>query len=54
MARPITEEEKTLANDMLGRAKMAMKAIENYDQEKVDRLCQAVAWAVANETTAAG
>ena len=52
MARPITEEEKKLAKDMLERARVAMKAIEDYDQETVDRLCQAVAWAVANETTA--
>jgi sulfoacetaldehyde dehydrogenase len=29
-----------------------MRAIANYDQATVDRLCQAVAWATANETTA--
>ncbi len=52
MARPITEAEKSLAKDLLGRAKTALKAIENFDQEKVDRLCRAVAWAVANESTA--
>jgi sulfoacetaldehyde dehydrogenase len=52
MARSITEEEKKVAKDLLGRAKTALKAIENYDQERVDRLCRAVAWAVANETTA--
>ena len=28
-----------------------MRAIENYDQAKIDRLCQAVAWATANEKT---
>jgi len=28
-----------------------MCLIENYDQAKIDRLCQAVAWAVANEKT---
>jgi sulfoacetaldehyde dehydrogenase len=28
-----------------------MCLIENYDQEKIDRLCQAVGWAVANEQT---
>jgi sulfoacetaldehyde dehydrogenase len=29
-----------------------MRAIEHYDQKTVDRLCQAVAWATANEKTA--
>jgi sulfoacetaldehyde dehydrogenase len=52
MARPITEEEKKLAKDLLRRARAAMQAIESYDQAAVDRLCRAVAWAVANETTA--
>jgi len=51
MARLITEEEKKLADDMLERARVAMKAIEHYDQETVDRLCRAVAWAAANEET---
>jgi sulfoacetaldehyde dehydrogenase len=51
MAREITPEEKQLAADMLARAKAAMKAIEDYDQAKIDRLCQAVAWGVANEKT---
>jgi sulfoacetaldehyde dehydrogenase len=44
MARVLIEEEKTLAQEMLVRAKAAMKAIENYDQAQVDRLCQAVGW----------
>ena len=51
MERPITEDEKKLADDMLERARAAMKAIENYDQETVDRLCRAVAWGAANEET---
>ena len=29
-----------------------MRAIEGYDQATIDRLCQAVAWATANEATA--
>ena len=28
-----------------------MEAIKDYDQTRVDRLCQAVGWALANETT---
>ena len=36
---------------MLGRARVAMAAIECYDQRRVDRLCQAIGWALANEVT---
>ena len=51
MARLITDEEKKLANDMLERARVAMKAIEHFDQATVDGLIRAVAWAAANEET---
>src|SRR5580700_6593849 len=37
---------------MLGKARAAMLAIEDYDQQRVDRLCRAVAWATANMETA--
>jgi len=50
--RTITADEKDLAQALLGRARAAMQAIESYDQRLVDRLCQAVAWAAANEPTA--
>ena len=49
--RPIRGDEKRIADEMLARARVAMKQVENYDQARVDRLCQAVAWAVANEKT---
>jgi len=51
MSRPITDEEKQNADELLLRAQAAMKAIEDYDQATVDRLCQAVGWATANEKT---
>ena len=51
MARQITEEEKQYAQELLKKARCAMHAIENYDQAQIDRLCQAVAWATANEKT---
>jgi sulfoacetaldehyde dehydrogenase len=51
MARAITEEEKQYAAELLKKARCAMRQIENYDQAKIDRLCQAVAWATANEAT---
>ena len=51
MARQITEEEKKYAQELLKKARCAMHAIEHYDQAQIDRLCQAVAWATANEKT---
>ena len=51
MARTITEEEKASANQLLANARAAMKSMDGYDQATVDRMCQAVAWSTANETT---
>jgi sulfoacetaldehyde dehydrogenase len=51
MARVITEEEKGSALELLERARTAMAAVDRYDQARVDRLCQAIAWATANEET---
>jgi len=51
MARPITDEEKEYARELLTKARAAMKAVEDFDQKTVDRLCQAVGWATANEKT---
>jgi sulfoacetaldehyde dehydrogenase len=51
MPREITAEEKQAADEMLQKARAAMKAVEGYDQATIDRLCQAVGWAVANERT---
>ena len=52
MARVLTEEEKQHAQELVQRARCAMRAIESYNQETIDRLCRAVAWATANEQTA--
>jgi sulfoacetaldehyde dehydrogenase len=49
--RPITPEEKAYADELLVKARDAMKEIEDYDQARVDRLCQAIGWATANEKT---
>lgn len=51
MARTITEEEKQVTRELLKKARIAQAAIEDYDQAKVDRMCQAVGWATANEVT---
>ena len=50
--RTITPEEQATAQEMLHRAKTAMRAVESLDQGAVDRLCRAVAWAGGNEQTA--
>ncbi len=52
MAREITPQEQNLAQDLLRRARLAMCAIADYDQERVDRLCRALAWATGNEVAA--
>src|SRR6188768_3685949 len=51
MARVITAAEIASAQELFARARAAMAAIDHYDQATVDRLCRAVAWATANETT---
>ena len=50
-ARTITPEEKACAAELLSRARIAQKQVESYDQARVDRLCQAIGWATANEKT---
>ncbi len=51
MARDLTQEERTLANDMIDRARMAMAQIEDWSQKDLDRLAQAIGWYAGNETT---
>ena len=48
---PEQEEELSLA---FAKARKALSIIEAYDQARVDHLCQAVAWAVANKRTFSG
>ena len=47
----ITDEQQQELDECFSRARKALAVIETYDQARVDRLCQAVAWAVANKTT---
>ena len=51
MPRSITPEETAHVDELVARGRMALKEFEGATQAEVDRLCQAVAWAVANETT---
>lgn len=49
--KEMTPEQVQELDDLFAKARAAQKVIETYDQAKVDRLIQAVAWAVANTTT---
>jgi len=49
--RPITPEEKTYADELMKKARVALGDIADYDQARVDRLCQALGWATSNEKT---
>ena len=51
MKKGITEEQQQELDEVFARARKALAIIETYDQARVDRLCQAVAWAVANKQT---
>ena len=47
----INDEQRAELDAAFERARKALAIIETYDQARVDRLCQAVAWAVANKQT---
>lgn len=49
--KEITAEQKIELEQAIVKARKALAIIESYDQAKVDRLCQAVAWSVANKQT---
>jgi sulfoacetaldehyde dehydrogenase len=49
--RPITPEESAHVDELVARGRVALHEFRDATQERVDLLCQAVAWAVANEKT---
>jgi sulfoacetaldehyde dehydrogenase len=49
--KPLTDEQRQELDAAFERAKRALAVVETYSQEQVDRLCRAVAWAVANKRT---
>jgi len=51
MAKELTMEQQQELETAFEKARKALAIIETYDQERVDRLCQAVAWAVSNKKT---
>ena len=50
-AKEMTPEQKNELDELFQRARAAQKVLETYSQERVDRLCQAVAWAISNKQT---
>ena len=48
MAKEVTVEQIQMLDEMVARARVAADIIATYDQERVDRLCQAVAAAVCD------
>src|SRR5438552_9027240 len=49
--KSINDEQQQELDQAFERARKALAVIETYDQARVDRLCQAVGWAVANKRT---
>jgi sulfoacetaldehyde dehydrogenase len=49
--KSITPEQEQELSEAFARARKALATAETFDQARVDRLCQAVAWAVANRRT---
>ena len=51
MSKELTDADRQLVADMLTRARAAMADIEDWSQERLDRLSQAIAWYAGNEKT---
>ncbi|MFZ7119822.1 MAG: aldehyde dehydrogenase family protein [Eubacteriaceae bacterium] len=51
MIKGITENQRKELNTIFKNSKKAFNIIKKYDQKKVDRLIQAIGWAVGNKKT---
>lgn len=51
MTKELTEQDKALVADMLTRARAAMAEVEDYSQDQLDRLAQAIGWFAGNKVT---
>ena len=51
MPKELTDTDKALVADLLTRARAAMAEVEDYSQNQLDRLAQAIGWYAGNETT---
>jgi sulfoacetaldehyde dehydrogenase len=45
------DPERAELDAMIARARAAMREVADYSQQRIDRLCQALGWATANEKT---
>ncbi|MFB8387459.1 aldehyde dehydrogenase family protein [Microbacterium sp. NPDC055910] len=50
-SKTLTSEQTRELDEVFARAQAALAVIETYDQARVDRLIQAIAWAVANRSS---
>ena len=46
--KEITPEQQKELDELFARSRVALKAIANYDQARVDRIAQCIAWAAGN------
>jgi len=51
LEKELSAVERSELDAAFEKAQKAVEIVEGYDQETVDRLCQAVAWSVANKKT---
>jgi sulfoacetaldehyde dehydrogenase len=51
MAKELSDTDRALVDGMISRARDAMRQVADYPQGRIDRLCQALGWATANEKT---
>lgn len=51
MAAQLEDTDLRTVDTLISRARAAMLAVAHYDQTRIDRLCQALGWATANEKT---
>lgn len=51
MAKELTQEQQQELDELFAKAEAALKIIETYDQERVDRLIRKVTWAITNKKT---
>ena len=47
-SKEITPEQLQMLEELVARARRVQPFIEGYTQVRVDRMCQAVAWAAGN------
>lgn len=51
MSRELRDDERELADGMIIRARASMAEVEDWSQENLDRLAQAIGWYAGNERT---